>query len=41
MRGVDWIHLAQDRNQWQALENKGGKPASFHKMLGMIGNSFT
>jgi hypothetical protein len=19
---VDWIHLAQDRNQWQAVENK-------------------
>jgi len=21
--GVDWMHLAQDRNQWQALVNTG------------------
>jgi hypothetical protein len=20
--GVDWIHMAQDRNQWRALVNK-------------------
>jgi len=22
-KGVDWIHLAQDRNQWQAVVNTG------------------
>jgi len=21
-RDIDWIHLAQDRNQWQAVVNK-------------------
>jgi hypothetical protein len=28
--GVDWIDLAQDRDQWRALVNT----VRFHKMLG-------
>jgi hypothetical protein len=25
--GVDWMHLAQDRDQWRALVNTGNKPS--------------
>jgi hypothetical protein len=25
--GMDWIHLAQDMGQWQALGNKGNEPS--------------
>jgi hypothetical protein len=31
--GMDWIHLAQDRDQWSALVNMV-HISGFHKMLG-------
>jgi hypothetical protein len=31
--GIDWIHLAQDRDQWQALVNTVLN-RQFHKVLG-------
>jgi hypothetical protein len=33
MEGLDWIHLAQDRDQWQALENAVIN-LTFHKRQG-------
>jgi len=30
LEGVEWIHLNQDRDQWQAFVNKG-MTFSFHK----------
>jgi hypothetical protein len=30
--GMDWIDLAQDMDQWRALD--GNKPFWFHKMVG-------
>jgi hypothetical protein len=30
--GMDWIYLAQDRDQWQALVNTA-RAFMFHKML--------
>jgi hypothetical protein len=31
--GIDWIDLAQDRDQWRALVNTE-KISGFHKILG-------
>jgi hypothetical protein len=33
--GVDWIHMAQDRDQWRALV-KTAMNFGFHKILGHI-----
>jgi hypothetical protein len=30
-KGVDWIHLAQDRNQWQACKH-GNEPSASIKV---------
>jgi hypothetical protein len=27
--GKDWIHLAQDMGQWQALVDKGNEPSGY------------
>jgi hypothetical protein len=32
--GVDWIDMAQDRDQWRALVNTVLRTFGFHKMLG-------
>jgi hypothetical protein len=32
--GMDWIDLAQDRDQWRALVNTAINVAVVHKMLG-------
>jgi hypothetical protein len=29
--GMDWIDLAEDRDQWRALVKKGGEPSGFLK----------
>jgi hypothetical protein len=31
--GMDWIHLAQDRDQWRALVNTVMKTFGSHKIL--------
>jgi hypothetical protein len=33
--GVDWIHLAQDRDQWRALVNTISKTFRFHERRGI------
>jgi hypothetical protein len=33
--GVDWIYLAQDRNQWRAVVNTVTKLKEFHKGRGI------
>jgi hypothetical protein len=33
--GMDWIHLAQDRERWPALMNVA-KTFSFHEMWGIL-----
>jgi transcription termination factor 2 len=34
--GVDWIELAQDRDQWRALGEHGGEPSGSLKLLGIF-----
>jgi hypothetical protein len=39
--GVDWIHLAQNRDQWQGLVNMVMNPLKYHKgrkFLGKLSN---
>jgi hypothetical protein len=34
--GMDWIELAQDRDQWRAVCEHGDEPSGFLKLLGIL-----